>query len=223
MYPNLEPIGSIIPATESQTRELSKAPAEQQAEVWQQAQDETGKEQPTAQEIKEIVSTGSLHVSQGNNDWYTPSIYIESARTVMGNIDVDPASSDIAQETVQAKQHYTIDNCGLDKDWLGNVWLNPPYSHPEVENFTSKAVAEFTSGNCTSAIVLTNNATDTKWFHELLNSCNAVCITAGRISFIDSTGEQKLAARQGQFFFYFGEDENKFSLEFTQYGKVLFV
>ena len=67
----LEPVGSIpssvienlktvhhgaqneLPETERQTRELSKAPPEEQAEVWQTAQEETESEQPTAKEIKQ--------------------------------------------------------------------------------------------------------------------------------------------------------------------------
>lgn len=43
------------PQTEGQTRELSKAPAEKQAEVWVETIERTGKEQPTALEIKHTV------------------------------------------------------------------------------------------------------------------------------------------------------------------------
>jgi len=173
-----------------------------------------------SQTLKLSSNQKSHHVSQGTNDWYTPSRYIESARNVLGSIDVDPASSDLAQETVKAEVYYTIDNSGLNKDWMGNVWLNPPYSHPEVEHFTSKIITEYQTGR-TDAIVLVNNSSDTKWFHELLNNCNSFCITKGRIGFIDISGEEKLQARQGQFFFYFGGDNMLFLEEFDQYGKVI--
>lgn len=39
----------------------------------------------------------------GDEESYTPRQYIESARTVMGSIDLDPASNEIAQMTVKAE------------------------------------------------------------------------------------------------------------------------
>ena len=56
---NLSTVVDILPETQRQTRELSKAPEEQQAEVWQTAQEETGSEQPTAKEIKQAVVQGA--------------------------------------------------------------------------------------------------------------------------------------------------------------------
>jgi len=59
----------VLPATEKQSVELSKSPQEEQAQVWQQAQEETGKEQPTAKEIKHVIDKNT-HVSNnsGNNE-----------------------------------------------------------------------------------------------------------------------------------------------------------
>jgi hypothetical protein len=64
----------------------------------------------------------------GNNQWHTPSEYIEMARDVLGGFDLDPASNLIAQETVQAVTFYTEETNGLDKEWKGRVWCNPPYA-----------------------------------------------------------------------------------------------
>ena len=56
----------------------------------------------------------------------------------MGGIDLDPASSDIAQQTVKTTRYYTIVDDGLSHDWSGRVWLNPPYAKTLVELFTEK-------------------------------------------------------------------------------------
>jgi len=158
------------------------------------------------------------HVPDDSFDWYTPVDCIESARLVMGSITTDPASSDIAQEKIKAETFYTRETNGLDKSWLGNVWLNPPYSFPEIDNFIKKLLLEVKNGNCNQAIVLTNNATDTNWFHSLLEY--SLCMTKGRLSFWNKNG-QELAARQGQVFFYIGDNENAFIKEFSKYGVIV--
>ena len=130
-------------------------------------------------EQREVTQAGLLkladpcHVSHNSveNEWYTPSKYIEAARTVMGSIDLDPASCELAQETVQAGQYFTIDDSGLTKEWRGNVWLNPPYSKESVGLFATKLVEE--TANLSETIVLVNNATETAWFQRLI-SCAVV-------------------------------------------------
>jgi len=158
------------------------------------------------------------HVSDGSFDWYTPIKCINSAREVMGSIDIDPASSDTAQKKIKANKYYTRETNGLDKKWTGNVWLNPPYSMPEIKLFIDKLLVEYESGNVKQAIVLTNNSTDTQWFHSL--SKFPFCLTKGRLSFWNSEGET-LAARQGQSLFYLGNNVDKFVDNFKQFGVVV--
>ena len=201
---NLSTTVDILPDTQRQTRELSKAPQEEQAQVWETAQEETGKEQPTAKEIKQVVETGHIHVAQnsGNNEWYTPKSFTESAHEVMGGIDLDPASSEIANKTVNADKFHTIDDSGLDIEWTGNVWLNPPYAQPLITEFADKILSEI--GNFNQLIVLINNATETKWFQKIANKADCLCFPSSRIKFIDMDGLPRGAPLQGQCFLYFG-------------------
>lgn len=106
---------------------------------------------------KTVIAT--LHT--GDNESYTPLKYIESARLVMGGINLDPASNDYAQSKINADEYFTKENDGLDKDWKGNIWLNPPYAHPLIRDFIDKLVAEHKNGNCKQAVLLTNNSADT--------------------------------------------------------------
>jgi hypothetical protein len=166
-----------------------------------------------------IGKTNIKAVFTGENEWYTPKEYIEKVREVLGGIDVDPASSDFAQKTVKAKIHYSILNSGLDKSWIGTVYLNPPYSSKEINAFISKFIEEYESGNITQGIVLTNSDTDTLWYHRMAGISKAICFPRGRVKFYNK--EKVGQTPTGQSFFYCGKNEEKFKEVFTQVGIIM--
>jgi phage N-6-adenine-methyltransferase len=158
--------------------------------------------------------------ASGENEWYTPKLYIEMARDVLGDIDLDPASSDHAQKTVKAGRFFSKDDSGLDKKWVGRVWLNPPYERNLMAQFVEKLVEEVRDNNVKSAIMLTHNYTDTAWFHTAAEAASAICFTRGRIKFEDTSGA-RAAPVQGQVFFYFGRDVEMFTMAFSEIGLVM--
>ena len=160
--------------------------------------------------------------NSGENEWYTPAIYIEAARRVMGSIDTDPASSDIANDTVKAKTYHTVEDNGLEQPWSGNVWMNPPYAQPLVAEFSEALSAKYESGEITQACVLVNNATETTWFQRMMGVCTAICFLRGRVKFIDKEGKSTGAPLQGQAILYLGKNVDKFATEFADMGKVLY-
>lgn len=160
-----------------------------------------------------------LAAFSGDNEWYTPAKYIDMARAVMGKIDLDPASNTHAQKTIKATNFYTKENSGLKKKWSGRVWMNPPYSNPEIQEFSEKIISEIKSGNVSEAIVLTNNSGDTAWHHALAKLSNARCVTRGRIKFESLTRDSNSPA-MGQIFFYFGENSAAFAKEFSSVGRI---
>lgn len=153
----------------------------------------------------------------GENEWFTPAQYIAAARDVMGEIDLDPATHPIAQETIQAAHFYTKADDGLRKPWNGRVWLNPPYAPPLIGQFVEKLVDEYVSGRVKQAILLTHNYTDTAWFHLAAASASRLCFTRGRIRFVDVDGEE-CSPTQGQAFFYYGPAFAEFSEIFAEFG-----
>jgi hypothetical protein len=56
------------------------------------------------QASRQIWGNNNVRGTQGTGEfeWYTPERYLDLAREVLGTIDLDPASSEIAQETVRA-------------------------------------------------------------------------------------------------------------------------
>ena len=154
------------------------------------------------------------------DEWYTPAEYIEAARRVMGSIDLDPASCDMAQTVVKADVYLTKAENGLAQRWIReNVWVNPPYSNPAP--WVAKVLREFDStGPFTKqAVVLVNNATETEWFQSLLKRF-PVCMLNKRIAFWrhDQSG---ITARQGQAIFYLGPNVGAFINEFETFGPIL--
>ena len=64
--------------------------------------------------------------SSASNEHYTPVEVVEAARTLMGGIDLDPASCAKANEIVRADEYLTEEEDGLLFEWNGRVFLNPP-------------------------------------------------------------------------------------------------
>lgn len=156
----------------------------------------------------------------GEVEWYTPAHYIESARMVLGEIDLDPASSGYANRVVQAAQIFTAHDDGLAQEWTGRVWLNPPYKMPAVKRFCEKLLEHVSDGGVTAAIILTNNATDTSWWHQLTAMADCVCFPRGRISFYNHEGEHS-SPTNGQNFHYFGPGVDAFRDVFSDIGRCM--
>ena len=164
-----------------------------------------------------FIDCGRIRSLSGNTEWYTPEVFIRSARKVMGSIDLDPASNEHAQAIVQAKRFFTEEDDGLDHDWGGNVFLNPPFKMPLVAEFVGRLAADYNTGLVKQGVLLTNNATDTSWWHAALESATAICFTRGRISFYSPEGESK-SPTNGQTFLYFGPKVGEFCEEFAAHG-----
>lgn len=244
--------GLQIPSTERQARELVPLLRQDETavvEVWRELKEQHG-DKITAEKVREAVNVKlagivreavelgwqagvdittesikqSTHVSynSGNNEWYTPAEYIEAARQVMSEIDLDPASSEIANRLVKARTYYTAENDGLLYSWHGRTWMNPPYAAELIGKFTEKLAYHYREFDVPEAIVLVNNATETNWFQGLLIYASAVCFVKQRVKFIDIEGNPTGAPLQGQAVLYLGDNPKRFGAEFTPFGTVLY-
>lgn len=217
-----------LPASERQARPLTRLEPGRQAEAWGEAVATAPNGRVTAAHVEEVAHryTETLappapkpHVSynSGNNEWYTPAEYIDAARAVMGDIDLDPASSHEANRVVRAAKLYTVEDDGLVHPWWGKVWLNPPYAGHLVGLFADKLTLHILAGDVTEAIILVNNATETVWFNKLVEVSSAVLFHRGRIRFWQPEGEPG-APLQGQAILYSGDNPRLFLKEFNKFG-----
>ena len=191
-------------------------------EEQQQAVNEAAAHPENASAILREAVKAHVSNNSGNNEWYTPPMYVQAARDVMGSIDVDPASCALANNTVLATTFYDERTNGLTKTWSGNVWMNPPYAQPLITQFCSALVEKFQAGEVKQACVLVNNGTETGWFQSLLEHASAACLVKTRIKFIDKDGNPSGAPLQGQAILYLGKNTGEFSGVFSSFGKVLY-
>ena len=177
----------------------------------------------TIKNLKMLKSGGQAAMAglSGVNEWYTPSKWIEMARTAMSSIDVDPASHYVAQRTVQADDWHDQERDGLKHDWPGNVWLNPPYARGLIDQFVDKLLEQFAEGETQQAIVLVDSRTDTKWFNKLCSMASAVAFTRGRVHFYNETVKSSSPVC-GSAFFYFGPHAQEFKQAFDSDCMVFF-
>lgn len=156
-----------------------------------------------------------------DNEWYTGAKYIDAAREVMGSIDLDPASCEMANLTVKASRYYTKEEDGLNNPWVGNCWVNPPYGREGGKSmiyaFIEKLIREYSIGNVQQAIILTPADTDERWFQLLWDY--PICFASHKLSF-DRPDQTKSRQFFGTAFAYIGHDRERFIDIFEQFGPI---
>jgi ParB family chromosome partitioning protein len=223
LTPEAKEAVKIADITKTNALKLARLnPEEQNAVVAQVTDKQTLSITDAINEVQHKAATErprQPHVANnsGNHEWYTPPEYINAAREVMGDIDLDPASSDIANKIVKATRYYTINNDGLKQDWHGHVWMNPPYASDSIYLFTEKLAKHYIQGDVQESIVLVNNATETAWFYQLVAVSAAIVFPRTRVKFQMPDGKTG-APLQGQAILYLGKHPDKFLDVFFMFG-----
>ena len=163
----------------------------------------------------------------GDVEWYTPANFLKGVAEVLGAIDLDPASSDAQQAcaTVKATRYFTIADNSLEQRWHGRVFLNPPYARGWINAFVDKMISAYQAGDMTAGILLTNSATETKWWQHAAAHCDALCFPKRRIRFLKVVDgvltRGSSSPSHPHSFFYFGRDVKRFAQVFRRFGLVL--
>lgn len=163
-----------------------------------------------------------LHSSE-TNEWYTPTEYIEAARAVMGSIDLDPASSRQANETVKAGRFFDKLMNGLEHEWWGNVFLNPPYGkisgRSNQDIWSERLIREYECKAVKQAILIINAVPDRKWFARLWHY--PICFTRTRIKFNSPLKIKAKSPTHGSAIVYMGDQLTVFNTVFSVFGHIV--
>lgn len=100
----------------------------------------------------------AVHSSNTAEHWSPPEI-VEPSRRALGGFDLDPASSDGANEIVKARRIYTKEQDGKALPWEGIVWCNPPSKRgaESMADWWRKAAEEFVAGRAAAIVFVMFN------------------------------------------------------------------
>lgn len=179
-------------------------------------------------------------INQNSSDveYYTPAKIVEAAREAMGSIDLDPASSAVANKRVRANTFYSISDNGITKRWFGNVFTNHPFGRkepacaPECDKdhvhhdyelygnaaWIKKALDEYAEVHIRQACILTYACTSEGWFAPLLS--RPQCFLLPRTNYELPDGTVKKGVTKGSVVTYLGNDVDRFAKAFASLGTI---
>lgn len=128
---------------------------------------------------------GHQSPNMGKDEWLTPPAILSA----LGQFDLDPCAP-IVRPWDTAKRHYTILDNGLNQEWSGRVWCNPPYGR-EASTWLDRCASH---GN---AIALIFARTETAmFFDQVWKRASALLFIEGRLHFHHVDG-RRAAANEG--------------------------
>ena len=114
--------------------------------------------------------------SGASDEWYTPKYIFDALGETF---DLDPAHP---RCKTNVPANFTFKERGLEYDWHGFVWLNPPFGgRNSIEPWLAKFIAH---GN---GIALTPDRTSAPWFQRWWPSADAVLFTP-KVKFVRPDG-----------------------------------
>lgn len=124
------------------------------------------------------------------NTWLTPLALVKE----LGIFDLDPCGF---PNYHTANKLICLPKDGLQEEWCGRVWLNPPYGR-HIESWLKKLEQH---GN---GIALVFGRTDTSWFHRI--KPDLLFFIRGRIKFLRSDFTEDTNAGHGSVLMAFGRN-----------------
>lgn len=177
-----------------------------------------------------------IYPALDSDQCFTPRGIRDLAWTVLGSIDLDPATS--RRNPMHAAQRFT--SRGLERDWigpwvgldgrspLGSIWLNPPYGRA-IGLWLAKLSATSLAHPALRCLALVPARPGTKWWARCTDpaspeGCQVFCELGGRLTFEDATGAPMQApARWASALLYYGPDRARVARALRSSGIVRYV
>lgn len=123
--------------------------------------------------LEQMATDSHRYINQdsGDTEQYTDLRVLQCARRVMGSIELDVASSPLANKWVEADRFFHVYDNALTKDeWVAKtVWMNHPFKTALSEAFVNMLVSQYRAGNVGEAMGICFASIETNWFQPLLD------------------------------------------------------
>ena len=101
----------------------------------------------------------SVHFSSKTDLWYTPQDFFKKYDDVY-KFETDVCATD---DNTKCAKYYTEEMDGLQQEWRGVCWMNPPYGRT-IGKWMKKAYESSLEG--ATVVCLVPARTDTNWWHD---------------------------------------------------------
>lgn len=185
-----------------------------------------------------------INQTSGEFEYFTPLAIVNVARDVMRGIDLDPASSEVANGGIAAKRIFTIKEDAMRQVWTAkSIWMNHPFGIAETPcepdcrrqetnprhkhhdfiwhgnaAWVNKLIYEFKEGNFEQGICITYACTSEAWFTPLLHYPQ--CFLVPRTNYYTPEGKKLSGVTKGSVVTYLGPNVNRFAQRFANLGVV---
>jgi phage N-6-adenine-methyltransferase len=117
----------------------------------------------------------SVHFSSKTDVWATPQDFFDALNKKYG-FTLDVCADN---RNAKCKKYFTKKDNGLEQEWKGTCWMNPPYGR-EIYQWMKKAYESSLKG--ATVVCLIPARTDTKWWHKYCTQ-GSVTFIKGRLKF----------------------------------------
>lgn len=117
--------------------------------------------------------------SQATDEWATPQWLFDKLNEEF-HFTLDVCAN---EDNAKCKTFFSKVQDGLQQQWDGVIWCNPPYGR-QIKQWVKKASEAAASGN--TVVMLIPARTDTEWFHEYVYGKAEIRFIRGRVKFGDS-------------------------------------
>ena len=118
-----------------------------------------------------MIGTRQKKGKPKNDEFYTPKFIFDALGC---EFDMDVASPVNNQTNVPAKTKLTENENGLETEWIGFVWMNPPFSKPE------PWADKFSKHNNGIALLQISKA---KWFNQVWLVADGILLLPSNFKF----------------------------------------
>jgi phage N-6-adenine-methyltransferase len=109
-------------------------------------------------------------------EWETPQHLFDKLNNEF-NFTLDVCAD---ETNYKCNKYYTVETDGLDQEWNGVIWMNPPYGKG-IDKWMKKAY--ISSRNGAVCVCLVPVRSDTKWWHNYVMNATEVRLINKRVKF----------------------------------------